>query len=54
VLTSSRYPRWHPVALIARLVTTLAFSRFLLRLDTALPVREFTVGYHVSATKPSA
>jgi SAM-dependent methyltransferase len=48
---SGRYGRWHPLYWAARLGLGVALPLWFDRLDTAIPVDEFTVGYHVEAVK---
>ena len=54
LLESGRYPRVHPASMLARLAGTERVSRWFAALDDAIPVREFTVGYHVEAKKPES
>ena len=51
LLASGRYRRLHPVTLTAKLAGTRAAGRWFAALDDAIPVTEFTVGYHVEAVK---
>lgn len=54
LLAARRYPRLHPFSLLARAAGTRRAERWFAALDEAIPVREFTVGYHVEARKPPA
>ena len=53
ILNSGVYRRWHPVSIVARLAATDLVYNTLLEIDGRIPVREFTLGYHVTATKPA-
>jgi SAM-dependent methyltransferase len=53
IQTSGRYPRWHPLYWLLRVAGHL-MAGWLIRLDDAIPVDEFTVGYHVEARKHTA
>lgn len=44
---------WHPQQLLWRFVVVQIGVRWLARLDDEIDVPEFTVGYHVRATKPT-
>ena len=46
-----RYPRWHPVGWLLRIVGSYTAARWLAKQDDEIPVNEFTVGYHVEAVK---
>ena len=45
------YPLWHPMHWVTRVGFRLLAPRWLSRLDDEVPVPEFTVGYHVEATR---
>jgi SAM-dependent methyltransferase len=52
--TRRRYPRWHPARWILRAALSGPAARWLTRLDEAIPIDEFTVGYHVEALRLNA
>lgn len=45
------YPRWHPLYWVSRLGFRVVAPLWLTKMDDEVPVAEFTVGYHVEATR---
>ena len=51
LLERKRYQPWHPAALALRYGLMVLVPLWLARLDDAMPLEQFTIGYHVEAVR---